>query len=113
MSNKFKIPDTVLQKLSARDGECVYCHKKMIFPYDINNRKDSATIEHLNFDGPFYWDTGLEAKDIVICCGSCNSSRGNKKLKDWFKTQYCIHRKINEDTVAEPVRDYLKRNLNK
>jgi hypothetical protein len=113
MKNKFGIPKKVLQKLHQRDKKCVYCHKKMIFPYDVNNRKDSATIEHLNYDGPFYWDKGLKAEDIVFCCGSCNSSRGRKKLTDWFKTNYCIARNINENTVSKSVREYLKRNPDK
>jgi hypothetical protein len=107
MSNKFGIPENELQKIRTRDKKCAYCHKEMIFPYNINNRKDSATIEHLNFDGPFYWKKGLQAKDIVICCGSCNSSRGIKKLNDWFKTKYCIERNISAKTVSEPVKKYL------
>jgi hypothetical protein len=86
MTNQFGIPDGELQKIIQRDKKCVYCHKKMIFPYDVNRRKDSATIEHLNYDGPFYWgDDGFFIDDIVYCCGSCNSSRGIKKLHDWFK----------------------------
>ena len=113
MTNKFGIPKKELQKIRTRDKKCVYCHIEMIFPYDINNRKDSATIEHLNFDGPFYWDKGLKAEDIVICCGSCNSSRGIKKLQDWFKIQYCIIRNINQNTVSNSVKEYLKRNQNK
>jgi len=81
----------------------------MIFHYDCSNRRDSSTIEHLNFDGPFHWSDGLQADDIVICCGSCNSSHGLKKLAEWFKTQYCIEKNINAETVAEPVKSYLGR----
>ena len=76
---------------------------------NIDKRKDSATIEHLNFDGPFYWNDGLQIEDIVICCGSCNSSRGIMKLHDWFKTKYCVEKNINEDTVSKPVKEYLNR----
>jgi len=71
--------------------------------------KDKATIEHLNFDGPLYWGGGLDADDIVICCGSCNSSRGTKALEVWFRSTYCIARNINAETVAAPVKAYLKR----
>ena len=53
MTNKFGIPEKELQKICVRDKKCVYCHKEMIFPFDVNNRQDSATIEHLNFDGLF------------------------------------------------------------
>ena len=81
----------------------------MIYPYTSDNHRDCATIEHLNFDGPFYWKDGIQIEDVVICCGSCNSSRGIKKLLDWFKTKYCIDRDINEKTVANPVKNYLNR----
>ncbi len=107
--NKFGIPENVLSEIRARDKSCVYCRKTMIYPYLSQNRVDSATIEHLNFDGPFYWSKGLQARDIVLCCGACNSSRGVKKLPDWFKTQYCIVRNINANTVAAPVKSYLRR----
>ena len=113
MANKFGIPEEELMKIRVRDKNCVYCHKKMIYPYDVTNRKDSTTIEHLNFDGPFYWKENLQIKDIVICCGQCNSSRSIKKLPDWFKTKYCITRNINKNTVTGPVKKYLKRKKEK
>lgn len=70
---------------------------------------DQATIEHLNFDGPFYvWD-GLKKEDVVICCRGCNSSRGTQGLWDWFRSDYCVTRRINESTVAQPVKEYLRR----
>jgi len=73
------------------------------------SRLSNDTIEHLNCDGPFYWSDGLQPEDIVICCGSCNSSRGAKKLTEWFTTRYCIEKNINAKTVAAPVRTYLRR----
>lgn len=108
MRNKYGIPKDELEKIYKRDKKCVYCQKEMIFPYDSSNRKDSATIEHLNYNGPFYWNKGLKIKDIVICCGSCNSSRGIKKLNDWFNSNYCISNNINENTVSNAVKKYLK-----
>jgi hypothetical protein len=27
---------------------------------------------------------------------------------DWFKSDYCVSRGINENTVAEPVKKYLR-----
>lgn len=81
----------------------------MFFPFDVDNRQDSATIEHLNFDGPFYWREGLKFENVVICCGTCNSNRGVKTLQEWFKSQYCVERNINKSTVSEPVKNYLKR----
>lgn len=108
--NKFNIPTEILDGIRERDKNCAYCRKTMVYPYRRSACSDSATIEHLNHDGPFYWETGLRAEDIVICCGSCNSSRGIKVLTDWFATNYCIERGIDKNTVAESVREYLTRN---
>jgi hypothetical protein len=105
--NKFGIPGNVLSQIKARDKACVYCRKAMVYPYVAKNSADCATIEHLNFDGPFYWRDRLRAHDVVLCCGSCNSSRGKKKLTDWFATAYCIDKNINAKTVAAPVRSYF------
>jgi hypothetical protein len=68
-----------------------------------------ATIEHLNEKPPFYWQEGLREDGLAICCGSCNSSRGNKRLRDWFRSPYCMDRPkpIDGSTVAEAVRKYL------
>jgi len=103
MKNKYGLPEDRLNEIKVRDKTCVYCHKKIIKPSNDNCRKDWATIEHLNYLPP--WDN---PSTVVICCGSCNSSRGNKKLLDWFKTLYCIEKNINYDTVSQPVRDYIK-----
>jgi len=110
MSNKYGIPEEELNKIRARDKRCVYCHKEMLKHHNKKNQGDSPTIEHLNSDPPFYWKDGLKIEDVAICCGSCNSSRGIKKLSDWFTVKFCKDRKINGDTVAGPVKEYLKRN---
>lgn len=108
MANKFGFSEEELIKI--RPEKCVYCHKIMLYPYDRKNHKDSATIEHLREVKPFYVRDGLKIEDVSYCCGSCNSSRGKKKLLDWFKTEYCIDKKINEHTVTEPVKKYLQIN---
>ena len=105
----FGIPDEALAEFAARDVECVYCRKTMIYPYSVNDRKNSATIEHLNFEAPFHVSEGLQMEDIVMCCGSCNSSRGAKTLPAWFESRYCIEKNISAETVAEPVKNYLQR----
>ena len=106
MSNRFGIPPDVEQRLRARDACCVYCGKR----FSDRSRKDSATIEHLNEKPPFYWDEGLKEEGLAICCGSCNSSRGNRSLQEWFRMPYCVERvkPIHAGTVAEPVRRYLR-----
>jgi hypothetical protein len=106
MSNRFGVPAEAEQTIRARDTRCVYCGKQ----FSRNSRKNMPTIEHLNEKPPFYWQEGLKEEGLAICCGSCNSSRGSKSLRDWFRTPYCAERviPINGNTVAEPVRRYLR-----
>jgi hypothetical protein len=71
--------------------------------HEANGRHgDWYTIEHLNRFPPYNDPT-----TVSFCCWSCNSSRGDKLLIDWFKTPYCQSRNINAATVTEPVRIYL------
>ncbi|MDA0376724.1 MAG: hypothetical protein O3A80_05480 [bacterium] len=76
-------------------------------------RGDWATIEHLN--NRLDWDSvgcyvcaGKSVPTVIaICCGSCNSSRGSKSLRDWFKTKYCSDNRISSTTVSPVVNDYM------
>lgn len=104
MTNKYGIPNEELEKIRKRDKRCVYCKKEFRkYTHLRGSRKDIATIEHLNNVGP--WDN---PKTVAYCCGSCNSSRGAKVLRDWFSSEYCKNKNINEGTVAEPVKKYLR-----
>jgi len=113
MVTKHGIEQTQLDVIVARDTDCVYCHKIMIYPYDTANRADSATIEHLNHRADWYSVQDFNSRKvpvyaiIAICCGACNSSRGSKPLLEWFQKEYCTDRAINPDTVSEVVRDYI------
>lgn len=102
MKNNYGLPKIELQKIFERDTVCVYCKKIMKSHTSNNQRADWFTIEHLNYVPP--WNN---PKTVTICCWSCNSSRGNKKIRDWFNTSYCIDKNINERTVAAPVLKYL------
>lgn len=62
MANKFGIPRNIEEKLRARDKNCVYCHKKMIYPYVSSRPSNSATIEHFREKGPFFWDEDLKKR---------------------------------------------------
>ena len=106
VSNKFGIPVDVEHRIRARDIRCVYCAKE----FSADSRRGMPTIEHLNEKRPFHWHEGLKEEGLAICCGSCNSSRGNKSLPDWFRTPYCTDRPIpiGADSVAEPVKRYLR-----
>lgn len=112
MSNSFGISRQDEEELRARDKPCVYCRKVMKTHAEIKaaqgERADEATIEHLNFAGPFYVRDGLRKEDLVICCRGCNSSRGERRLLDWFRPDYCVRRNIKVDTVAGPVNRYLR-----
>lgn len=110
MANRFGIPEEVERRIRQRDEECVYCRKTMTNPKAEGSRTDWVTIEHLRERGPFYWKDGLKEEDLAICCWSCNSSRGKKRLLDWFRVPYCSKRNINEKMVARPVKDYIRRN---
>jgi hypothetical protein len=103
MKNNYGLPRDELQTIFERDKACVYCHKTMIGHGANSRRGDWYSIEHLNYLPP--WDN---PKTVAICCWSCNSSRGNKELTEWFKTPYCLSRGIKEDTVAEPVKNYIR-----
>ena len=103
MKNKYGIPEDSLDTIRERDKTCVYCHKTMIATSESKYQSDWATIEHLNHLPP--WNNPAT---VAICCGSCNSSRSNKKLLDWFTTPYCVEKNINIDTVAKPVKDYIE-----
>jgi hypothetical protein len=113
MKAKWGIPQEDLDKIVERDEKCVYCHKAMIYPYDKNNRKDSAEIEHFNHR--YYWDCVASYVNagkcvcsiIAICCGECNRSRNNLPLLEWFKRGYCLERKINYSSVTRVVQKYI------
>jgi 5-methylcytosine-specific restriction endonuclease McrA len=107
MANRFGIPTDVEQRLRARDTTCVYCGKF----FATHSQMDMPTIEHLSELPPLMWRDGLTEEALAICCGSCNSSRGNKKLQDWFQTRYCQARErpIDASSVALPVRRFLAR----
>ena len=117
MANKYGIPNEVELLIRKRDTECVYCHKKMIYPCVGTDRRDWATIEHLNHIQD--WDSvesyikdGKPVSEIVaICCYRCNSSRREKPLREWFTGSYCMdpQRNINEKTVAKVVQDYISK----
>lgn len=102
MAKKYSIPPDSLKKILKRDKHCVYCHKKMILPGKGIKQRNCATVEHMKDKSPFNIP-----ETIAICCGSCNSSRRMSFTK-WFKSQYCLDRNINEKTVANPVKAYMR-----
>jgi len=106
VANRFGISREDERGLRARDVACVYCGKAM--RRSTKNDPDQATIEHLNLNGPFYVRDGLRTEDVAICCRDCNTNRLRNRLLDWFESPYCARRNINRDTVAQPVKKYLR-----
>lgn len=105
MVNKYGLPEDKLKEIRERDQQCVYCGEEFEDPKTGGSYCKQATIEHLNFEKP--WNN---PETVAYCCRSCNSSRRDKKLEYWFKKPYCTNRRkpINEETVADPVKDYIR-----
>lgn len=116
MANKYGIPDKVENKIRKRDMPfCVYCRKRMTIPKRGGSRSNWATIEHLDERGPGYWDESwngirLSENNLAICCFGCNASRGQHNLYEWFRSSYCVDRKIeiNKNTVTAPVKKFIR-----
>jgi hypothetical protein len=97
--SRTSIPDLVMEKVMGRDKVCVYCSH----PFG-DTRCSMATWEHINND-----TRDVEQWNIALCCGSCNYSRNDNKLTDWFKTApRCLEKNINRERVADVIKDYIK-----
>ena len=99
MANKYGIPDELEEKIRKKYKICVYCHRKLkAHPHTRGTPKDKATIEHIDNDGSL-----ISEGNLVMCCHSCNTSKGTKNLFKWFKSDYCEKKNINKKTVAKDV----------
>lgn len=98
MANNWNIPDQLEKEVKLRDTACVYCGVKF-----KKNFRDGASWEHINNRAK-----DIEKWNIVLCCRSCNSSKGAKNILDWFKSQYCMDNNINAHTVAAIIKSYIK-----
>lgn len=105
MTNNYNIPDWLEKKVGGRDKDCVYCHIKLkSYPRAKGTPYDKATFEHIDNDGH------PSEENIAMCCASCNSSKGVKKLLGWFESSYCKKKNIGKDTVANIIRKYIETN---
>jgi hypothetical protein len=102
MANTYGISKNVEKKIRARDKTCVYCHTSIKYR-PLQRDASEATIEHFNNRGPF-----SKQYNLAICCRGRNSSKGTKTLLAWFKTPYCEKRDIREETVARPVKRFIR-----
>ena len=79
--NKYGIPENILEAIKKRDKKCVYCGKIMKKYASTGKRKDMATIEHFNFNGPFYWEEGLKKSKEEIADGKGKILKSFKDLR--------------------------------
>ena len=89
------IPEVMEIEIRKRDKKCVYCGIK--FSQEIH-----PTWEHIIND-----ENIITFENIVLCCRSCNSSKGQKLLKDWIETEYCKKKNISYNTVTPIIKNAL------
>jgi hypothetical protein len=106
MTNNYNIPNWLEEQVKNRDKFCVYCHVKLKgYPHTKGTPGDKATFEHIDNEGP------PSKENIVMCCASCNASKGIKNLLDWFNSPYCKKKNIGMKTVARVIRKHIETNL--
>jgi 5-methylcytosine-specific restriction endonuclease McrA len=78
-----------------RDGlACVYCGASV---------EDGATLS-LDHVRPHSKDGGTASSNLVTCCRKCNSSRGNRGLREFCKSDHGVSWKDIESHVWRCVR---------
>ncbi|MBR6072504.1 MAG: HNH endonuclease [Acholeplasmatales bacterium] len=94
-------------ELKIEPKQCGYCLTK-----------GAKTVDHIFpvvKDGlPFGYLTDIN--NLIPCCKDCNSKKGGKLFKDWYKSKENIKRlkelKLNETTINERyniISDYIKK----
>jgi hypothetical protein len=99
--NRWKIPDWLEREVIQRDRACVYC--RVSFEITSSQVGDWPSWEHIVNDARI-----ITRENIVLCCRSCNSSKGSKLLEIWLESSYCKRRGISKDSVAMVVRHSLQ-----
>jgi hypothetical protein len=102
MANRWGIPKEVEDLVIKRDLRCIYCGCE--FTESKVSYKSRPTWEHIINDIRING-----AENVGLCCGSCNASKGPKRLEDWLKSKYCINKGITVETVSPTVKLYLER----
>ena len=80
--------------------DCVWCRN--VFPIDTKGY--GLTLDHLDST------KGNESSNLVTCCGSCNSSRQDLTLKEWYKV--LEKRGYNPRRIKERIARLTKKPLN-
>lgn len=102
--NRWGIAAEPEAKVRKRDKRCVYCRAVMKgSALATGGRKSTATWEHIDNNV-----RNRSENNVVRRCGSCNSSKGVRKLTEWLDSEYCRQEKIDHRTVALVVRKWLR-----
>jgi hypothetical protein len=103
--NRWDIPAWLEDEVRARDKICVHCGVEMIDRMPPGgSRRNVATWEHIINDASI-----VTRKNIALCCAACNSSKGTKDLSDWINSPYCQRHGITGDSVADIIKEALRR----
>ena len=98
--NRWNISNSVEVEVIARDRKCVYCGWE--FEKVPSSRGKAPSWEHI------VNDLSIVTRDnIVLCCVSCNASKGTKSLAKWLESNYCHERGIHALSIASVARQAL------
>ena len=104
--NSWGIPVWLEKEVKERYTNCVYCGVELVEKMLPNgSRKNAATWEHIINDEKI-----ITRENITRCCVSCNASKGTKALKDWLNSNYCRNKGITSNSVAQIIKNALKKN---
>lgn len=92
--NSYNIPNDIEEKIRTRDKKCVYCGKAF---------DGDETIEHIDNN-----IKNISLENLAICCRACNTSKGQKKVSEWLKSDYCKRKNITSESVADVIKNTLK-----
>jgi 5-methylcytosine-specific restriction endonuclease McrA len=102
--NRWNKPGWLETEVRARDKTCIYCGVRMLDKMPRRGpRKAVATWEHIINDASI-----VTRENVARCCAACNSSKGTKKLAEWFESPYCKQHGINKTSVADVDKQALK-----
>jgi len=102
MANNWNIPDWLEYEVRKRDKACVYCGIE--FTSAKVSKKSAASWEHIINNAKI-----ITRENIVLCCCSCNASKGQKQLSIWLQTNYCVDRGITADSVAPIIKQAISK----
>jgi hypothetical protein len=100
----WKISRALAAQVIARDMACIYC--RLVFSAPFTSRATCPSWEHIVNDVHL-----ITLDNVALCCGSCNSSKGKKSLREWLQSGYCVRLRITEQSIAAVAKAALASNL--